>query len=46
MIPGGILIVGKSVVTHAEKFGISLPPETIVATRDEVNGKIPAGSIF
>ncbi|MEI7602911.1 MAG: UDP-N-acetylmuramoyl-L-alanine--D-glutamate ligase [Opitutae bacterium] len=46
MIPGGILIVGESVVTHAEKFGISLPPETVVATRDEVNGKIPTGSIF
>lgn len=46
MIPGGTLIVGESVVAHAQKFGISLPPETMVATRDEVTGKIPAGSIF
>ncbi len=40
------LIVGESVAAAAARFGIALPKWTQVATRAEVAGKIPAGSIF
>jgi len=40
------LIVGESVPAAAARFGIALPAWTQVATRAEVAGKIPVGSIF
>ena len=44
--PGGVLVVGESVVEHARRFGIDLPAEALVATRAEVADSVPAGSIF
>ena len=44
--PGGVLVVGESVVEHARRFGIDLPAEALVATRAEVADRVPAGSIF
>ncbi len=46
MVPGGTLIVGESVVAAAKQFGIELPPETIVASRADVEHVAPVGSIF
>ena len=46
MVPGGILIVGESVMTTAAQFGITMPTETVVATRAEVATAVPSGSIF
>jgi len=46
MMPGGILVVGESVVSSARTFGIELPAEAIVATRAEVADTVPAGSVF
>jgi UDP-N-acetylmuramoylalanine--D-glutamate ligase len=46
MMPGGILVVGESVVAAAQSFGLELPAETLVATRAEVTDKVPAGSVF
>jgi UDP-N-acetylmuramoylalanine--D-glutamate ligase len=46
MMPGGILVVGESVVAAARVFGIELPAETLVATRAEVTDTVPAGSVF
>jgi UDP-N-acetylmuramoylalanine--D-glutamate ligase len=46
MMPGGILVVGESVVAAARKFGIELPVEALVATRAEVADSVPAGSLF
>jgi UDP-N-acetylmuramoylalanine--D-glutamate ligase len=46
MMPGGILVVGESVVASARQFGIELPAEAIVATRAEVADTVPAGSVF
>lgn len=40
------LVVGESVVEAAKRFGVALPAWTQVATRAEVAGKIPEGSIF
>lgn len=40
------LVVGESVAAAAERFGVALPPWTQVATRAEVEGKIPLGSVF
>ncbi|MDR2981495.1 MAG: UDP-N-acetylmuramoyl-L-alanine--D-glutamate ligase [Puniceicoccales bacterium] len=40
------LIVGESVVEYTKKFGMELPSFTEVATRAEVAGKIPDGSVF
>ena len=44
--PGGVLVVGESVVEYARRFGIDLPAEALVATRAEVADRVPAGSIF
>lgn len=44
--PGGVLVVGESVVEAARRFGIELPAETLVATRAEVADGVPAGSMF
>ena len=46
MMPGGILVVGESVVSAARSFGIELPAEAIVATRADVADTVPAGSVF
>lgn len=46
LLPAGILVVGQSVVDHARALGIELPPETLVARREEVDGNVPAGSAF
>jgi UDP-N-acetylmuramoylalanine--D-glutamate ligase len=46
MMPGGILVVGESVVEAARDFGIELPVETIVATREEGAATVPRGSMF
>ncbi len=46
MMPGGILVVGESVVEASRKFGIELPAEALVATRAEVADTVPTGSIF
>ena len=46
MMPGGILVVGESVVAAARRFGIELPPEAIVATRAAAADTVPAGSMF
>lgn len=46
MMPGGILVIGESVVAAAQAFGIALPPEALVATRAEVAETVPAGSLF
>ncbi len=46
MPPGGVLVVGESVVASARAFGIELPAEVLVATRAEVAESVPAGSIF
>ncbi len=40
------LIVGESVVAAAGRLGIEMPAFTEVATRAEVEGKIPEGSVF
>lgn len=41
-----LFIVGESVVAAAQRFGIELPALTQVATRAEVEGIVPAESIF
>jgi UDP-N-acetylmuramoylalanine--D-glutamate ligase len=46
MMPGGILVVGESVVAAARVFGIELPADTLVAARAEVTDTVPAGSVF
>lgn len=46
MMPGGILVVGESVVAAARDFGIELPAEAIVAARADVADAVPAGSVF
>jgi UDP-N-acetylmuramoylalanine--D-glutamate ligase len=46
LLPAGILVVGESVVAHAAALGISLPDETLVARRADVEGLIPEGSPF
>ncbi|MFM9147367.1 MAG: Mur ligase family protein, partial [Verrucomicrobiota bacterium] len=46
MMPGGILVVGESVVAHARRFGIELPESAIVATRAEAAATVPSGSAF
>ena len=46
MLPGGILVVGESVVEAARAFGIELPAEALVATRAEVADGVPAGTVF
>ena len=46
MVPGGILIVGESVVAAAQKFGITMPPETVVVTRAGVAATVPPGTFF
>ena len=46
MLPGGVLVVGESVVESARAFGIELPAEALVATRAEVADGIPAGTVF
>ncbi len=46
MMPGGILVVGESVVVAARQFGIELPAEAQVAARADVAETVPAGSMF
>ena len=46
LLPAGILVVGQSVVDHARALGIELPPETVVARREDVAGAVPDGSAF
>lgn len=46
MMPGGILVVGESVVTAAQTFGIEIPEGAIVAKRTDEDLAVPAGSIF
>ena len=46
MVAGGTLIVGESVRDAAARFGIELPEGTVVATRAEVAGTVPTGSVF
>jgi UDP-N-acetylmuramoylalanine--D-glutamate ligase len=46
MMPGGILVVGESVVASATAFGIEIPENTIVAKRTDETIAVPAGSIF
>ncbi len=41
-----VLIVGESVASAAQRFGVALPPWTQVATREEVAECVPAGSLF
>lgn len=42
----GNCIIGESVAEAARRFGIRFPDYVRIATRNEVYGKIPAGSIF
>lgn len=42
----GVCVVGESVAAAARRLGIRLPATVQVATREEVRGTIPAGSIF
>lgn len=44
LVSGGLLVVGESVAAAAKKFNLLLPPQTQVATRAEVFGKIPQES--
>ncbi|MDR2863437.1 MAG: UDP-N-acetylmuramoyl-L-alanine--D-glutamate ligase [Puniceicoccales bacterium] len=45
-LAGEHLFVGESVLAAARRFGLVLPPFTVVATRAEVADKVPQGSIF
>lgn len=46
MMPGGILVMGESVVAAARTFGITLPDHAVVAARTDVTDTVPAGSVF
>ncbi len=46
MMPGGILVVGESVVSSAAAFGIEIPEHAFIAKRTDENLPVPAGSIF
>lgn len=40
------LFVGESVAQHAHLAGLPLPSFAVVATRDDVEGRVPPGSVF
>lgn len=45
-LENSVCVIGESVAAAATRFGISLPATVQIATREEVCGKIPEGSIF
>lgn len=46
LLSAGPLVIGVSVAEYAERFGIQLPPDVILARREDVEGAVPAGSPF